>query len=129
MSLSPLEYLKHIYDELCYLEKARQGITSEEFFKNPTYQRAFARSFEIIGEATKQLDKTFREKHSTIPWSYMAKMRDKLIHHYFGIDYELVWLTVVQDIPELKNSVQEILKSKAAQQDSVWNPAKRDPRP
>ena len=111
MSPSPLEYLKHIFDKLCYLEETSRQISEEEFCKSATYQRAFARSFEIIGEATKQLDKAFREKHSTLPWSYMAKMRNKLIHHYFGIDHELIWNTVQQDIPELKNSVQKLLQN------------------
>lgn len=55
MSPLPLEFLKHIYDELCYLEEVSQQISNEEFSINATYQRAFARSFEIIGEATKQL--------------------------------------------------------------------------
>jgi len=113
---SPLEYLKHIYDEMCYLEEISQEISHEDFSKSAMYQRAFARSLEIIGEAAKHLDKTFREKYSAVPWSYMAKMRDKLIHHYFGIDYEMVWLTIVEDIPELKSTVQKILNSEGAQQ-------------
>lgn len=67
MSLSPLEYLRHIYDELSYLEETKLGITSEDFSKSSTYQRAFARSFEIIGEAAKQLDPEFREKYPAVP--------------------------------------------------------------
>mgnify|MGYP006275348891 CR=1 FL=1 len=106
----PLEYLKHILDELCYLEETSQIISEEEFSKDATYQRAFARSFEIIGEATKQLNEEFRRRDPKIPWSYMAKMRDKLIHHYFGIDYQMVWRTVVEDVPELKASVQMIVE-------------------
>ena len=109
MSRLPLEYLKHILDELCYLEETSQMISDEEFSRDATYQRAFARIFEIIGEATKQLKEEFREQHPKIPWSYMAKMRDKLIHHYFGIDYQMVWRTVVEDVPELKMSVQRIV--------------------
>lgn len=121
MPPSPLEYLRHIFDELAYLEDTSRQISEEEFRNSPTYPRAFARSFEIIGEATKQLDKPFREKHSTLPWAYMAKMRDKLIHHYFGIDYEMVWLTVVEDISELKRSVQALLQQMEAQNDSASN--------
>ena len=115
----PLEYLKHILDELCYLEETSQMISEEEFSKNATYQRAFARSFEIIGEATKQLNEEFRKRHSKLPWSYMAKMRDKLIHHYFGIDYQMVWRTVLEDVPELKASVRTIIVQ--AQQDEGGN--------
>jgi len=70
---------------------------------------SICQEFEIIGEATKQLNEEFRKRHSKIPWSYMAKMRDKLIHHYFGIDYQMVWRTVVEDVPELKASVRTIV--------------------
>lgn len=90
MSPSPLEFLQHIQQEMEYLEHTRSLISKEEFSQDPTYQRAFSRSLEIIGEATKKLDKEFTSRHGDIPWSDMAKLRDKLIHHYFGIDYELV---------------------------------------
>ncbi|MCC5838551.1 MAG: DUF86 domain-containing protein [Opitutales bacterium] len=109
MSRLPLEFLKHIHDELCYLDETSRMISHEEFSRNATYQRAFARSFEIIGGATKQLDDEFRKQPPKILWSYMAKMRDKLIHHYFGIDYQMVWHTVEEDVPELKASVRQIL--------------------
>jgi uncharacterized protein with HEPN domain len=109
MSRSPLEYLKHIYDELLYLDQTSRAISSEEFSANPTYQKAFSRSLEIIGEATKQLSPEFCESHREIPWSYMAKMRDKLIHHYLGVDYEMIWQTVVEDIPQLRDSVNKII--------------------
>jgi len=82
MSRLSLEYLKHILDELCYLEETSQMISEEDLSKDPTYQRAFARSFEIIGEATKQVNEEFRKRHSKIPWSYMAKMRDKLMRQF-----------------------------------------------
>lgn len=118
MSPSPLEYLKHIYDELCYLLETSEQMSAEQFSQSATHQRAFARSFEIIGEATKHLDTAFRDKYSKIPWSYMAKMRDKLIHHYFGVDYEMVWLMVVEEIPDLKKSIHAILKNEDSQSGS-----------
>lgn len=90
MSRLPLEYLRHIRDELFYLSTTSLPLTEKDFSCDPTLQRAFVRSLEIIGEATKQLDKDFQEKYSNVPWSRMAQLRDKLIHHYFGIDYELM---------------------------------------
>jgi len=110
MSRSPLEFLSHIYEELLYLEKTSGEISGSEFSNNVTYQKAFSRSFEIIGEATKQLSPEFCESHPDIPWSYMAKMRDKLIHHYFGVDYEMIWQTVEDDIPDLRRSIEKIVQ-------------------
>jgi len=110
MSPSPREYLQHIQEELEYLQETRRRISKEGFSQDPTYQRAFARSLEIIGEATKKLAKEFTVMHSDIPWSDMAKLRDKLIHHYFGIDYELVWSIVDEEIPNLKPKIAALIE-------------------
>ncbi len=109
MSLSPLEYLKHILDETEYLMKQSQGLDEEVFFRDETLQRAFVRSIEIIGEATKKIPQDFRQKHSQIEWRAMAGMRDRLIHDYFGIDYEIVWDVVANKVPTLKQEIEKIL--------------------
>ena len=62
-------------------------------------QRAVVRSFEIIGEASKHVPGDFREQHTSVDWRAMAAMRDRLIHGYFGIDYELVWDVVQTKYP------------------------------
>jgi uncharacterized protein with HEPN domain len=110
MSPSPREYLQHIQQELEYLHGTSVEISKDAFSQDPTYQRAFARSLEIIGEATKKLDREFTDAHPGIPWSDMAKLRDKLIHHYFGIDYELVWSIVDEEIPDLKPKITQLLE-------------------
>ena len=68
------------------------------------------RQLEIIGEAVKRLSSDFRDKHSRIPWKDIAGMRDELIHDYFGVDIEAVWVTVEQDIPELQADVRNLLR-------------------
>ena len=109
MSLSPVEYLRHILDETAYLLDHAQDLSREEFIQDETLRRAFVRSIEIIGEATKQVPEEFRQKYSHIAWRAMAGMRDRLIHDYFGVDYEIVWDVVINKIPKLNDDIEEIL--------------------
>ncbi|WP_347278331.1 DUF86 domain-containing protein [Limnothrix sp. FACHB-1088] len=81
----------------------------DKFLKNSLIQDGVIRQLEIIGEATKQISSELRDQQSSIPWSQMAGMRDKLIHHYFGVDLETVWLTATQDIPELRIPIQSLI--------------------
>lgn len=109
MSKSPTEYLKHIRDEIDYLITSSNEITEEQFMHNPTLERAFARSLEVIGEAAKNLPKDFRDNHTEVDWKAVSGMRDKLIHHYFGVDYEIVWDVIKNEIPKLKIQIEAIL--------------------
>ena len=72
-------------------------------------QDGVIRQLEIIGEATKKISKETCDKHSHIPWNDIAGMRDKLIHDYFGVDIEQVWLTAKNDIPILQTEIEEAL--------------------
>ena len=67
------------------------------------------RSLEIVGEAAKQVPSDFRNQAQGIDWSGMAGMRDRLIHGYFGVDYELVWDVVTAKIPPLRDSIARLL--------------------
>jgi uncharacterized protein with HEPN domain len=111
MSLSPLEYLQHILDETEYLISQAQGLSGDEFMQDETLKRAFVRSIEIIGEATKQVPEDIRQKYTHIQWRAMAGMRDRLIHSYFGVDYDIVWDVVINKIPGLRQEIEEILRN------------------
>ncbi len=71
------------------------------------------RSLQVIGEATKKLPEEFRSVHPEVEWSSMARMRDRLIHGYFGVDHTLVWEVVQKHIPPLRQAIQRILSSEA----------------
>jgi uncharacterized protein with HEPN domain len=105
MSKSATEYLLHITQEINFLLKESASMTEEQFMYDEVRQRAFSRSLEIIGEAVKNLPKDFTKTHPYIDWPAFAGLRDKLIHHYFGVDYALVWDVVKNELPPLKEKL------------------------
>lgn len=111
MSKSTLEYLHHIISETSYLLEHCGKLTYDDFVGDETLKRAFTRSIEIIGEATKNVPESFRTQHPDIEWRSIAGMRDKLIHHYFGVDYEIVWDVIVNKIPILHQQIKQILSA------------------
>ena len=108
-SFEPRDYLRHILGESDYLILHARDLNMHGFLKNETIQRAFVRSLEIIGEAAKQVPEDFRNQHPNVQWKSMAGMRDRLIHAYFGVDYEIVWDVVQTRIPELRQQIASIL--------------------
>lgn len=109
MSFEPLEYLQHILVEAEYLAECGGRTDRASFLADATLRRAFVRSLEIIGEASKKVPDDWRARYPEVEWRAMARMRDRLIHAYFGVDYELVWDVVVSKIPALKLHVERIL--------------------
>lgn len=114
MSRSALEYLHHILDETSYLIGQTQGLSREQFMRDITLKRAFVRSIEIIGEASKQVPDNFKQKYSHVEWRAMAGMRDRLIHGYFGVDYDIVWDVVTNKVPALHQAIQEIIEAESS---------------
>ena len=99
-------YLKHILDEIVFLLKTTEDLDYNSFLENEMYTRAFSRSFEIIGEAVKNLTPDFRQKHKDIEWKKIAGMRDKIIHQYFNVDYEILWDAIKNNLPDIKDKIQ-----------------------
>jgi len=103
------EYLQHMLDEAKYLMAASPSTTREDFLGDATLRRAFVRSLEIIGEAAKKLPGETRAIMPTIEWRAVSGMRDKLIHDYFGVDYDLVWDAVITKVPILRAAIEKVL--------------------
>jgi Uncharacterized conserved protein len=85
-------------------------MTYEDFLKDDKTVSACIREIEVIGEASKQIPKEVTEKFDALPWSLMAKMRDKLIHWYFEIDEEIIWNVAVDKLPPIKKQIDAIIK-------------------
>ena len=105
---SDKQLLRHIFDEIAFLEEESGKLTPEEFLADGKSQRAFARSIEIIGEAVKNLSKELTSRYPNIAWKNIAGMRDKLIHGYFSVNYKLVWDVAKNVAPDFKEQLRRI---------------------
>jgi len=70
------------------------------------------RNLEIIGEAARSISSSFKKEHIDVDWRGMAGMRDRLIHHYFGVNLDIVWSVVKEKLPELQTQTGRIVKPK-----------------
>jgi uncharacterized protein with HEPN domain len=102
-------YLEDILQECKYIKSFVKDISYQEFTENIEKVYAVAKAFENIGEAVKNIPKELTQKYPEIPWSEVAKMRDVLTHHYFGLDDKVLWDTIDTDFDLFENSVKEIL--------------------
>lgn len=103
-------YIKDIVEYMERAEEHIQGLVKEQFLKDGKTCDAVIRCIKVIGEATKNIPTELRNKYSSIPWRDIAGMRDKVIHAYFIVDFEEVWLTVKEDIPKLKPLLKKVLE-------------------
>ena len=111
------DLFNHIFDEIIFLESETDTMTKEGFLRDEKAQRAFARSIEIIGEAVKNISNNVIIKYKEVPWRSIAGMRDKLIHGYFSVDYEIVWDVVKNIIPEFKCQLIKIMNAEKNEDD------------
>lgn len=104
------DYLQDILDAMNKAQSFVRSMGYETFKDDDKTAYAVIRALEVIGEATKHVPDSLRQKYPIVPWQDMAGMRDVLIHAYFGVDIETVWLTVTEKISQIKPLIEKVIK-------------------
>ncbi len=108
-SVKEQAFLRDIGEAIRRIQLYTKDLEYEAFLADTKTQDAVVRNLEIIGEATKQLSESVRQQAPHIPWRNIARMRDTLIHHYFGVNLDIVWQVIQDDLAELLAAIHRIL--------------------
>ena len=104
-------FLKDILQSISDIEAFVGQMSKDDFLKDRKTQSAVVRQIEIIGEAIKYLPVELKATYLHVPWKEIAGMRDVIIHEYFGVDTDLVWNAIKNDVPFLEREIKEMIQS------------------
>jgi uncharacterized protein with HEPN domain len=113
-------YVGHIRDAIEHAISFVAGMTFEDFSADERTSYATVRALGIVDEATKRLPPEVRALDPTVPWSDMARLRDRIIHAYDQVDLAAVWATVHDDLPPLRSRLQSLQRRLEQQEDEEW---------
>lgn len=105
-----LIFIEYIEENIGAIEDFSGDISKKDLLADKQKQYAIIRAIEIIGESVKNLPDSFIKKYPEILWKEIVGTRDKLIHHYFGVDLDMIWKIIKEDIPKLKEQIKDILQ-------------------
>lgn len=103
-------YIQDIFDSIEKIETYITGVSFEKFEKDDKTIDAVVRNIEIIGEAARNIPKELADKAPEIPWRRMSDTRNRVLHEYFGVNLEILWQTITEDLPPLKEQIKHLLK-------------------
>ncbi|MCK9394888.1 MAG: DUF86 domain-containing protein [Methylobacter sp.] len=106
------DYLGHIIEAIERIHRYVEDMSEVDFLDDEKTQDAVVRNFEIIGEASRNIERhhpAYTQSHPEIPWIFMYTMRNRIAHGYFKVDFELVWQTIHADLPELHEQVRQLV--------------------
>ena len=102
-------YLHHIMDACDEIEFDCAGLSRDDFLSTRTHRNSALYQLVVIGEAASQISLDFRQRRPEVPWRDIVDMRNRIVHNYFGVDYNLLWKTITEDIPRLRSQIADIL--------------------
>lgn len=97
--------IRHMVDAVETALRFTEGKDRQDLDGDEMLVLALTKLVEIVGEAAKQVTSETREAHTSVPWSAAARMRDRLVHHYFDIDLDVLWSTIESDLPGLRDAL------------------------
>jgi len=106
-----LHFLEDILKALESIERFVDKMDFETFEVDEKTIRATEREFEIIGESVKKLPNALTHEYPEIPWQAIAGMRDRLIHHYWDTEVEILWKTIQESVPQLKKIIPKMIEN------------------
>ena len=109
MSREYRDYLEDILTAIDESAEFTKGISFDAFTRDRKTINAVVRSLEVLGEAAKHIPAGLRAKAPGVPWKYMAAMRDKLVHEYFGVDPSIVWAVIKDELPPLRPEIERLM--------------------
>jgi uncharacterized protein with HEPN domain len=112
-----VEFLADSKEAIVRVTSYMEDLSYDQFLADKKTQDAVVRNLEIIGEAAKNITGELKTRYPQIPWKDLAGVRDKLIHHYFGVNFDIVWNIVKQDLPQVLSQLDEILRTECEQQE------------
>jgi len=101
--------LGDIIDSIQKIKKYTNGMSSKEFFDDDKTLDAVIRNFEIIGEAANKIPKEIKDNFQEVKWNRVRGFRNRIVHDYMGIDYEIVWEIILNDLGDLQGQIQKII--------------------
>lgn len=110
--LRAMDYLGHIVEAIDRIHRYVQDLTELGFLEDEKTQDAVVRNFEVLGEASRNIEKhhsAFAQAHAEVPWALLYTMRNRVAHGYFKVDYELVWKTIHADLPGLRTQIAALI--------------------
>lgn len=109
MSRRDKDYLRDIQDAIHRILAYTEHLSYDEFLEDGKTQDAVIRNVQVIGEAVKKLSGSLRKAHLHMPWKAMAGMRDRVVHEYFGVNYDIVWTVARQELPQVLPQIESLL--------------------
>ena len=106
----PILYLEDIVLSMQRVQEYIAGLDFIEFKADYKTVDAVIRNFEVIGEASKNISRNIKEKYDNVPWEEMYRLRNRISHEYFGIDYNIIWNIATLQLPDNLRDINDVLK-------------------
>jgi uncharacterized protein with HEPN domain len=101
--------LEDILTALDKIGRFTKALDKARFLEDERTIDAVVRNLEVVGEAVRQLPEPFKDSHPQVPWWQIAGLRNRIVHDYFGVDVEIIWQVVSENVPKLKKQIVDLL--------------------